>query len=157
MSCQPFTSVPQPPTNLPSCAVPVGGSNSSILDACCNGHINAIATYSAPDSTTSSPSASSTPVIVNSEDNDGCFQYCITDSPDIVQSCLAQKMEEYEKEGASGMGMFGCFNTDKAVGARKVDEERGYASAGVRISGGASWAVSMLLGLSVIGAVVRGI
>jgi len=157
MSCQPFTSVPQPPTNLPSCAVPVGGSNSSILDACCNGHINAIATYSAPDSTTSSSSASSTPVIVNSEDNDGCFQYCITDSPDIVQSCLVQKMEEYEKEGASGMGTFGCFNTDKAVGARKVDEERGYASSGVRISGGASWVVSMLLGLSVIGVVVGGI
>jgi len=66
-------------------------------------------------------------------------------------------MEEYEKEGASGTGMFGCFNTDKAVGARKVDEERGYASAGVRISGGASWVVSMLLGLSVIGAVVGGI
>ncbi|CAN9451058.1 unnamed protein product [Alternaria alternata] len=157
MSCQPFTAVPQPPTTLPSCAVPVGGSNSSILDACCNGHINAIATYSAPDTTTSSPSTSSTPVIVNSEDNDGCFQYCITDSPDIVQSCLAQKMEEYEKDSASGMGIFGCFNTDKAVGAKRNDDEAGYASAGMRISGGRSWMVSALLGLSVLGAVVGGL
>jgi hypothetical protein len=63
-------------------------------------------------------------------------------------------MEEYEKDSASGMGMFGCFNTDKAVGARRSDEEGGYASAGVRIGGSGGWVVTTLLGLSVIGAVV---
>jgi hypothetical protein len=144
MSCAPFTTIPQPPTLLPACAVPVGGSNSSILDACCNGHINAIATYSADDS----------------EDDDGCFQYCITDSPDIVQSCLAQKMQEYEKDGSSGVGggMYGCFNADKAVrqtGGSGSGNEGGYATgAGVRVGG--SWVMSFLLGLSVLGAVMGG-
>jgi hypothetical protein len=66
-------------------------------------------------------------------------------------------MEEYEKESASGMGLFGCFNTDKAVGARKIEDEGGYASAGVRTSGSRSWVISVLLGLSVVGAVVGGI
>ena len=142
MSCQPFTLIPQPPTTLPSCAVPVGGSNSSILDACCNGHINAIATYSADDS----------------EDDDGCFQYCITDSPNIVQSCLAQKMAEYEKGGSTGTaGMYGCFNADKAVRqASGSGNEGGYATgAGVRIGG--SWAMTFMLGLGVVGAVMGGL
>lgn len=65
-------------------------------------------------------------------------------------------MEEYEKDSASGMGMFACFNTEKAVGARKTDEDGGYTSAGVRIDGCGSWVVTALLGLSVIGAVVGG-
>jgi hypothetical protein len=139
MSCLPFSSIPAPPTTLPSCAVPVGGSNSSILDACCNGHINAIATYSADDT----------------EDDDGCFQYCITDSPNLVQSCLAQKMEEYEKEGATGSGMFGCFNANKAV-RQAASNEGGYATgAGVRTSG--SWLVQVLLGLGLVGAVIGGL
>ncbi|KAJ6274323.1 hypothetical protein PSV08DRAFT_263300, partial [Bipolaris maydis] len=108
MSCQPISSVPPPPTTLPSCAVPIGGSNSSILDACCNGHINAIATYSAPDTTSLTPRDSTTP-------------YCITDSPDIVETCLAEKMKAFDKEGATGIGMFGCFNAEKAVGPRKTN------------------------------------
>jgi hypothetical protein len=66
-------------------------------------------------------------------------------------------MEEYEKDSANGMGVFGCFNTDKAVGARKADEEAGYASAGVRIGGSGSWVVTTLLSLSIIGAVVGGL
>ena len=66
-------------------------------------------------------------------------------------------MEEYEKDSASGMGVFGCFNTDKAVGAKRNDDEGGYASAGIRINGGRSWKVSALLGLSVLGVVVGGL
>ena len=69
-------------------------------------------------------------------------------------------MEDYEKEGASGMGMFGCFNTEKAVGARKSDgagNEGPYMSAGFQISGHANWSLSMLLGLSVVGAVMGAI
>ena len=66
-------------------------------------------------------------------------------------------MKEYEKDSASGMGMFGCFNMDEPVGARKTNEKGGYASAGVRISGSGSWVVSTLLGLSVIGVVVGGV
>ncbi|KAF1832116.1 hypothetical protein BDW02DRAFT_503764 [Decorospora gaudefroyi] len=157
MSCQPFTSIPQPPTTLPSCAVPVGGSNSSILDACCNGHINAIATYSASDSPTIivssslSPAASSTP-IVNSEDDDGCFQYCITDSPDIVQSCLAEKMSAYKESQTT----YGCFNADKAARRARGSDE-GYVSAGTKIGGCAEWAVRLLLGVGVVGALMGSI
>ncbi|EUC42629.1 hypothetical protein COCMIDRAFT_28758 [Bipolaris oryzae ATCC 44560] len=154
MSCQPLSSVPPPPTTLPSCAVPIGGSNSSILDACCNGHINAIATYSAPETTSLTPRDSKTPVIVNSEDGDDCFQYCITDSPDIVETCLAEKMQAFDKEGATGVGMFGCFNVEKAVGPRKTDggNEGSYVNAGLKIS--RSWSLSLLVGLSVVGALI---
>lgn len=69
-------------------------------------------------------------------------------------------MEAYEKESASGRGMFGCFNTEKAVGARKSDgagNEGPYTSAGFKINGHANWALSMLFGLSVVGAVMGGI
>jgi hypothetical protein len=66
-------------------------------------------------------------------------------------------MEEYEKDSASGMGMFGCFNTEKAVGARKIDDDGGYASAAARIGGSGSWVITALLGLSVVGAVMGGV
>ncbi|KAF1939172.1 hypothetical protein EJ02DRAFT_514041 [Clathrospora elynae] len=141
MSCQPRPSIPTPPTNLPSCALPIGGSNSSILDACCNGHINAIATYSAPDGDQ------------NNEDDDGCFQYCITDSPDLVQGCLAQKMEVYEKE--QGAQMFECFNLKAGV-RRTGGSAEGYASAGVRVRGGLGWGLRVLLGVGVVGTVLGG-
>ncbi|RMZ74279.1 argininosuccinate lyase [Pyrenophora seminiperda CCB06] len=158
MSCAPSTSIPHPPTTLSSCAVPIGGSNSSILHACCNGHINALATYSAPDTTSTSSSSSSTPpVIVNSEDNDGCFLYCITDSPSLVQTCLKQKMDE-ENVAGEGDG-FACFEADKVVrrekGRRVVKRESGYANAGVRVSTG--WGMRILLGVSVVGIVMGGL
>jgi hypothetical protein len=44
-----------------------------------------------------------------------------------------------------------------AVGAKRSVDEGGHASAGIRINGGRSWMVSALLGLSVLGAVVRGL
>ncbi|KAI8934782.1 hypothetical protein NX059_008469 [Plenodomus lindquistii] len=135
MSCQPFATIPAPPTGLPSCAVPVGGSNSSILDACCNGHINAISTYSSPDADT------------NSEDNDGCFQFCVTDSPDMVRSCLAEKMEAYQADES----MFQCFNT----GSQKMTRG-GYATGGAG-KGGLGWTMSVLMGLGVVAAVAGAI
>ncbi|EDU48720.1 hypothetical protein PtrSN002B_005628 [Pyrenophora tritici-repentis] len=156
MSCAPSTSIPHPPTTLSSCAVPIGGQNSSILHACCNGHINALATYSAPDTTSTSSSSSTPPVIVNSEDNDGCFLYCITDSPSLVQTCLKQKMDEAEiaREGES----FACFEAEKVVRREKgrvVKRESGYANAGVKVSAG--WGLRILLSVGVIAAIVGGL
>ncbi|KAF2848800.1 hypothetical protein T440DRAFT_147308 [Plenodomus tracheiphilus IPT5] len=132
MSCQPFTSIPTPPTLLPSCAVPVGGSNSSILDACCNGHINAISIYSSPDADP------------NSEDNDGCFQFCVTDSPDMVRGCLTEKMKAYEE----GENMFQCFNT------RSTKMTRGGYASGASAKGGLGWTVGVLMGLGFVGAMI---
>jgi hypothetical protein len=43
------------------------------------------------------------------------------------------------------------------VGVKRNDDERGHASAGIRINGGRSCMVSALLGLSVLGAVVGGL
>ncbi|KAL6710743.1 hypothetical protein ACN47E_007800 [Coniothyrium glycines] len=136
MACPSYNLIPTPPTTLSSCAVPIGGSNSSILDACCNGHINAITTYSAPDADT------------NSEDDDGCFQYCVTDSPAMVQSCLTQNMEIYQKK--EGVQAFECFNVDavKKSGGRSEGE---YNSAGVRASGRVGWAMGIVLTLGIVG------
>lgn len=74
--------LPTPPVTVQACAVPLGGSNSTLLDTCCNGHINPIRTYSAPNS------------------SDDCYMYCTTDDALSVQECLS----EYMKEGA-----FQCF------------------------------------------------
>ncbi|KAH7392641.1 hypothetical protein BKA66DRAFT_412106 [Pyrenochaeta sp. MPI-SDFR-AT-0127] len=135
MSCNAFSQIPAPPTTLPSCAVPIGGSNSSILDACCNGHINAIATYSDPKAD------------ANLEDDDGCFQYCTTDSPANVEACLSQKLAEYATSGPK----FECFNVN-VEGVRKGGSG-GYSSAGgrVRVKG---WVMGVVLGMGFVGAVV---
>jgi hypothetical protein len=66
-------------------------------------------------------------------------------------------MQAFDKEGATGMGMFGCFNAEKAVGPRKASgggNEGSYVSAGLKISGNGSWALSILMGLSVVGALI---
>lgn len=55
--------------------------------------------------------------------------------------------------GGTGEDLFGCFNTEKAVGARK--NGGGYESSGV--SGKASWAAKIFLGLGIVGAVVGGL
>jgi general stress protein YciG len=77
----------------------------------------------------------------------------------MVQNCLAQKMEEYENEGATavgtGGGMFGCFNADKAV-RQAAGNEGGYATgAGVK-SGSVGWKMGMLLGVGVVVGTVMG-
>jgi hypothetical protein len=115
--------------------VPIGGSNSSILDTCCNGHINAIATYSAPGSSS------------NARADNGCFQFCVTDNPEYVEGCLTNTLGEYEKGGL----MFECFNT-ASVKKGRDGEDSGYASAGSRT--GFGWMMGVIVGLGFVGAVV---
>ncbi|KAF1916957.1 hypothetical protein BDU57DRAFT_539184 [Ampelomyces quisqualis] len=109
MSCAAPTSIPSPPTTLPSCAVPIGGSNSSILDTCCNAHVNAMLTYSAPASAS------------NSRADNGCFQFCITDDPAYVAGCLTNTLGEYEGSAL----LFECFNTGEVEKGRQEDGARG--------------------------------
>ncbi|KAF2256915.1 hypothetical protein BU26DRAFT_31974 [Trematosphaeria pertusa] len=98
-SCAFTSGIPNPPTTSPSCAVPIGGSNSTLLDTCCNGHINPINTYSAPGA------------------DDDCYQYCTTDAVNDVQGCLTQKFEAYDKNSPA----FQCFN----VAPVKAAESKG--------------------------------
>ncbi|KAF2131027.1 hypothetical protein P153DRAFT_271805, partial [Dothidotthia symphoricarpi CBS 119687] len=131
------TQLPTPPTTLASCAVPVGGSNTSILDACCNGHINAIATYSAPDSSS------------NSDSENGCFQYCVTNNPQAVKTCLSEKLGMYGESGP----IFECFNmADVKTGGIGG----GYSSVGVRLSieGGSGWMLGAVLGIVVVATIM---
>ncbi|KAH3963176.1 hypothetical protein HBI65_175650 [Parastagonospora nodorum] len=134
MSCT-STPITAPPTTLTSCAVPIGGSNSSILDTCCNGHINAMATYSAPGSSS------------NARSGNGCFQFCVTDDPDFVSGCLTNTLGEYEKDTLN----FECFN----VGSAKKDRSASggaYESGGERVA--VRWSVTVFLGLGFVGAVL---
>jgi general stress protein YciG len=75
----------------------------------------------------------------------------------MVQSCLAHKMEEYEKEGATavgtGGGMFGCFNADKAV-RQAAGNEGGYATGAGARSGSVGWKMGLLLGLGFVSAIM---
>ncbi|KAH8698092.1 hypothetical protein GQ44DRAFT_832288 [Phaeosphaeriaceae sp. PMI808] len=135
MSCNSNSNlVPSPPTNLASCAIPIGGSNSSILDTCCNGHINAMATYSAPGSNS------------NARSDNGCFQFCVTDTPELVQGCLINTLGEYAK----GAPVFECFN----VGNVKKDSgSSGYGNTGARVHArGMSWTACLVVGLGFFGA-----
>ncbi|KAF2866122.1 hypothetical protein BDV95DRAFT_505465 [Massariosphaeria phaeospora] len=83
--------LPNPPTTRPSCAVPIGGSNSTRLDNCCNSHINAIRTYA-----------------------DDCYQYCEVDNAADVQMCLDRDLGPYDANKPT----FQCFNVveNQAVG-----------------------------------------
>jgi hypothetical protein len=87
-SCNFNAPIPNTPTAASSCAVPIGSSNSTILDTCCNGHINEIKTYGAPG------------------DDDDCYLYCTTDTVEEVNKCLEEKMGEFEKDRQQWM----CFN-----------------------------------------------
>ncbi|KAH7075920.1 hypothetical protein BKA63DRAFT_310934 [Paraphoma chrysanthemicola] len=136
MSCAAVTQIPAPPTAVTACAVPVGGSNSTILEACCNSHINGFATYAAPGAG-------------NARSDDGCFQFCTTDSPDYVSGCLTNTLGEYE----SSTLMFECFNVanvkkDNGAGAS------GYGNAAGSIAAGRSWAMGIIVGLTMVGAAV---
>ncbi|KAF2635064.1 hypothetical protein P280DRAFT_383192, partial [Massarina eburnea CBS 473.64] len=87
MSCSYTSPIPTPPTSLTSCAVPLGGSNSTLLDTCCNGEINPIRTYSVAETTSD------------------CYQYCTTNDVASVQTCLKWNMDMYGVAGES----FRCF------------------------------------------------
>jgi hypothetical protein len=137
MSCAVSVPIPAPPTTLASCAVPVGGSNSSILDTCCNGHINAMATYSAPGSSS------------NARSDDGCFQFCVTDSPEYVEGCLTNTLGEFEK----GALNFECFNTGSMKKGK--EGESGYGNAAVK--GKVGWTMRLVIGLGIVGSIVGGV
>ncbi|KAF2258956.1 hypothetical protein CC78DRAFT_572170 [Lojkania enalia] len=79
--------IPNPPTTKAACAIPIGGSNSTILDTCCNGHINPIVSYGAPD-------------------GEDCYQFCTTDAVEEVEDCLLNKLGEFNKSDPD----FQCFN-----------------------------------------------
>ncbi|KAF2036103.1 hypothetical protein EK21DRAFT_106209 [Setomelanomma holmii] len=140
MSCT-AAPVPAPPTSLTSCAVPVGGSNSTILDVCCNSHVNSFATYAAPGAS-------------NVRSDDGCFQFCTTDNPEYVSGCLTNTLGEY----ASAIN-FECFNVPnvkKDSGSGAGGDESGYGNAAGRIGGGRiGWAMGVVVGLSLVGAVLE--
>ncbi|OAL50200.1 hypothetical protein IQ07DRAFT_632119 [Pyrenochaeta sp. DS3sAY3a] len=143
------TPIPLPPTTLPSCAVPIGGSNSSILDACCNGHINVLATYAPPLNTSTSTSSSTNTAVLS---DNGCFQFCTTDAVVNVQSCLAAKLGAYRQDGQGPA--FECFNLGLAEGAGKGSgegegNEGEYGSAGVVARGRVGWGMSLVVGLGV--------
>ncbi|PVH98375.1 hypothetical protein DM02DRAFT_615868 [Periconia macrospinosa] len=119
-SCTYTTLFPPPPTNLPSCAVPLGGSNSTILDSCCNGEVNLIRTYSGPGVS-----------------ND-CYQYCNTADVKSVQNCLSQNMNMY---GVVGPG-FQCFNAVEGRGVENSGTKFGVGAKWIFMI----WAVGFILG-----------
>ena len=86
--------IPKPPTTGPAFAVLVGGSNTTILDTCCNGHINPIRAYHAPE-------------------EDDCYLYCNTDAPDAVMSCLSQPQMLGAKSIDANNPNWDSFNVDE--------------------------------------------
>ncbi|KAF1977845.1 hypothetical protein BU23DRAFT_435644, partial [Bimuria novae-zelandiae CBS 107.79] len=88
ITCAFSSLIPSPPTDLQSCAVPIGGSNSTLLDTCCNGEVNPIRTFPAPDA------------------DHECYMYCTTDDAAPVQTCLEQNLGRYVKGGGQA---FQCF------------------------------------------------
>jgi len=99
ISCSFSGPIPKPTTTAASCAVPLGNDNSTILDTCCNGHINVIKSFGALDV----------------EDN--CYLYCTTDLVDDVEGCLSENLGLYNNNHQT----YQCF--DGVVG--KMAESRG--------------------------------
>ena len=87
-SCSFSGPIPKPATTHTSCAVPLGNDNSTIIDTCCNGHINVIQTFGGPDA------------------KDDCYLFCTTDSVDDVKSCLNEKLGPYDEDHQT----FQCFD-----------------------------------------------
>ncbi|KAF2727133.1 hypothetical protein EJ04DRAFT_506233 [Polyplosphaeria fusca] len=100
-TCTFTTPLPNPPTTLPSCSVPIGSSNSTILDTCCNSEVNPIRSYGAPDG------------------GPDCYMFCTTDTVQTVEECLRQNLGMYEKDAPQ----FECFNV--GVGVQKAESGAG--------------------------------
>jgi hypothetical protein len=133
MSSCPPAPIPVPPTTLPTCATPLGGSNTSILDACCNSHINSILPYS------------------------DCYQHCaltstLADAPTLAEiiSCLSNpsNLGPYSEDPETQK--WKCFNTGDVDVRKAVEEGYGSAAGGkIRMGNmgvfvlvmGAAWAV----------------
>ncbi|KAF2745860.1 hypothetical protein M011DRAFT_504084 [Sporormia fimetaria CBS 119925] len=132
--CPTTTPLPPPPTPHPACAVPLGGSNSTILDTCCNGHINAIISYG-------SSSASSA-------EQQNCYQYCTPDPAKLhdVYACLErpENLDVMDGEGRK----WACWGEGGEVVVRGVQVGGGSMRRGGRMG----W-----VGVVVLGMVGRGL
>jgi hypothetical protein len=124
--------IPNPPTTLSACSVPLGGSNSTILDTCCNAHINPILKYGAPDSSE-------------------CYQYCTTDSVHAVMECLSQpeNLGAFDAENPK----WSCYNVGDVRKEEAVDDGYGYGSGVGRVRLSKAAVVVGILGL--VGVVMR--
>ncbi|KAF2005165.1 hypothetical protein P154DRAFT_425271 [Amniculicola lignicola CBS 123094] len=124
-SCASNPQIPNPPsTTTTTCAVRLGGSNSTILDACCNSHINGFKSYPAPGS---------------SKD---CYQYCETNDPDAVERCfsLPSNFGPYDKERPD----FQCFNAVNGTGSTGDAIGRGRPG----------WGMMSILAMGLVGSVI---
>jgi hypothetical protein len=129
--------IPAPPTSSLSCAVPLGGSNTTILDSCCNGHINRIIPYS------TTPDRNGTYLVPN-----GCYLFCTpeADAMEDVKTCLAGLLED-KKEGEKG---FECFDAKERKSSLGME---GYNSAAAAQMRGA-WVAWGVFGLGLLGTLV---
>lgn len=125
-SCNFSKPIPNPPTYTAACAVPIGGSNGTIFDTCCNGHINSIQNYGQED-----------------DDEGNCYQYCNTNAVDAVMACLSQPQNLGPMDPNNEK--WKCFNVE-AGGSRKQSD---YESAGMRLKGVGKWTM-FVMGLGVI-------
>ena len=75
--------IPRPPVSAASCGVPLGGSNNTILDTCCNGHVNRIVPYSTFPS--SIPNGNESTYLAPN----GCYLFCQPGEEELatVRSC----------------------------------------------------------------------
>ncbi|KAF2193186.1 hypothetical protein K469DRAFT_693220 [Zopfia rhizophila CBS 207.26] len=89
---------PQPPTTSPFVAIPIGGPNSTILDACCGGV--GIATYGHFESKNSSYSS--------------CYQYCNT----TALSCQDSSVYKCVASGFQGSILCGDGEVQTSAGSR---------------------------------------
>jgi hypothetical protein len=97
-----------------------------------------MATYSAPKSNS------------NAKSDDGCFQFCVTDDPENVRTCLFNALGAYKTSGP----MFECFNEESVKKNNGNAEAGAYNSAGVRMAeGGKGWKVGVVLILGFVGAI----
>jgi hypothetical protein len=124
-SCTYNKPFPNPQTAGAACSVPIGGSNTTLLDTCCNGHINPVQKYGAPG-------------------EDECYQFCTTDEVVDVMACLTINLGEFDADNPT----WACFNY---AGAKSKSGSE-YDSGVGRVKVGKMMATVVLLGL--VGAVV---
>jgi hypothetical protein len=119
--------LPNPPTPSAACAVPLGGSNTTLLDVCCNGHINPIRQYGAPG-------------------EDECYQYCTTETVDEVIACFSrpENLGPYDANNPT----WSCYNAVEANEENRPVFEGGVARIGI------GKAMVVILGLGLVSAVM---
>ena len=108
---------------------------------------------------TYSPSApSSAKADGESSSGNDCFQYCIPDRADDVQSCLARELGAYRHVGTGPT--FKCFNVDvgglEKTRMEEGEDRAGYSSGAMRVRsmGGVRWTMSVVLGVGFVSAVM---